>query len=52
MKSSLSLTFGLFGLFTWSLTITPVNPGLTIPGMVANVLEIPIKILAYCNQNK
>lgn len=26
----------------------PVNVGLTIPGMVAKVLEIPINTLAYC----
>ena len=32
---------------TLSVTITPVSPGLTIPGMVAKVLDIPIITLAY-----
>lgn len=33
---------------TESLTIYPVNVGLTMPGIVANVFEMPMSTLACC----
>lgn len=38
----------MFFIFTLFCVKNPVNVGLTMPGTVANVLDMPIKTLAYC----